>query len=53
MDIPFESVVSVLGLLLGGGGVGAIFTWSYSRRKEKAEAESAEVNAAKEVQDVY
>lgn len=29
------------------------FTWRYSRRKEKAEAKSAEADAAKELQDVY
>lgn len=53
MEISLESVISIIGLLLGGGGIGAIFTWRYSRRKEKAEAESAEVNATREVQDVY
>lgn len=40
-------------MLLGGGGIGAVLTWQYSRRKEKAEAESAELNATKELQDVY
>ena len=51
MDV--ETLVSVIGLLLGGGGIGTFFTWKYTKRKEKAEAETAEVNAAKEVQDVY
>ena len=48
-----ETIFSILGLLLGGGGIGTFCTWRYTRRKEKAEAETAEVNAAKEVQDVY
>lgn len=53
MEFTIEQIASILGMLLGGGGIGAILTWQYSRRKEKAEAESAELNATKELQDVY
>jgi len=53
-------MIEVLGLLFGGGGIGALISWQYLRRQEaaktkeqEANAVSAEVNATKEVQDVY
>lgn len=52
MEITFESMTNILSLLLGGSG-GAIFTWYWQRRKAKAEANQAEVSAAKEMQDMY
>lgn len=52
MEITLDSIVSILGLFLGGGG-GAFFTWRYMRRKARAEAIGEEANAAKELQDVY
>ena len=48
-----SDLISIIGLLAGGGGIGFFFTWRYARRKEAAEAEQAETSAAKEVQDVY
>ena len=53
MEVTIADIISVLGLLLGGGGLGIFFTWQYTRRKEKAEAEQAEVNVTKEMQDMY
>ena len=53
MEWSLEAIIGVIGLLLGGGGIGTFFTWRYTRRKEKAEAESAETSAAKELQDIY
>ena len=53
MEISVETIVSIIGLLAGGGGIGGWLTFRYTRRKEKAEAESAETTATKEVQDVY
>ena len=52
MEITIEAIVSLLGLFVGGGG-GAFFTWKFMRRKAKAEAQVAEIDAAKELQDVY
>ena len=52
MEITFDTVISLLGLFIGGGG-GAFFTWRYMRRKAKAEAQTEEVNMAKAVQDAY
>ena len=52
MEITFDSIIGILGLLLGGGA-GGFFTWRWQRRKAKAEAKTAEVDAAKELQDVY
>lgn len=52
MELSLEAIVSILGLFIGGSG-GAFFTWRYARKKAKAEAEQAEVTAAKESQDVY
>lgn len=60
VDISFDSIISIITLILGGSGTGAFFTWRYLRRKAKAdaqqaevEAKTAEVNMAKEVQDTY
>jgi len=52
MEITLEAIISFIGLFVGGGA-GAFFTWRYQRKKAKAEAESAEVDAAKELQDMY
>ena len=52
MEISLESIIALLGLLLGGGG-GAFFTWRWQRAKAKAEAVAADASAAKELQDVY
>ena len=52
MEITLDAIISLAGLLLGGGG-GAFFTWRYLRRKAKAEAVTAEVDAAKDMQDMY
>lgn len=52
MEITLEAIISLIGLFVGGGG-GAFFTWRYMRRKAKAEAIQAEIEAAKEKQDYY
>ena len=52
MEITLEAIISLIGLFIGGGG-GAFFTWRYLRRKAKAEAVTAEVDAAKDMQDMY
>ena len=52
MEITLEAIISLIGLFIGGGG-GAFFTWRYMRRKAKAEAVTAEVDAAKDMQDLY
>lgn len=60
MEITISDIISVVGLLLGGSGIGYLFTWQYQRRRQaaqteqaEAEATQAEANAAKELQDVY
>ena len=52
MEITLDAIISLIGLFVGGGG-GAFFMWKYHRKKAKAEAETAEVDAAKELQDMY
>lgn len=52
MEITIDTVISLLGLFIGGGG-GAFFTWRYMRRKAKAEAQTEEVRMAQAVQDTY
>lgn len=52
MEITLDTLLSIFGLLLGGGG-GAFFTWRYMRRKAEAEAVQAEVDAAKDKQGYY
>ena len=60
MEITFDSIIGILGLLFGGGAVGGIFTWRWQRARAKAEAKekeaeakSAEVDMAQKVQDTY
>ncbi len=52
MEITLESIISFIGLFVGGGA-GAFFTWRYQKKKAAAEAESAEIDAAKEMQGLY
>ena len=52
MEITLEAIISLAGLFIGGGG-GAFFTWRYMRRKARAEAQTAEIDAAKEMQGLY
>ena len=47
MDISLESIISIAGLLFGGGGIGVILTWRYQRKKAKSEAKQAEAEAEK------
>ena len=44
MEITLEAIISLIGILTGGG-VGSFFTWRYFKRKAKANAESAEAEA--------
>lgn len=46
MEISLESIISIVGLLLGGSG-GAFFTWRHQKKKAKAEAKQAEAEAEK------
>lgn len=46
MEWSIDTIIAIVGLVLGGGGIGTFFTWKYTRKKEKAEADTA-------VQDVY
>ena len=52
MEITIDTIISLAGLFIGGGG-GAFFTWRWMRRKAKAEAQTEEVNMAQRVQDTY
>ena len=52
MEITLDSIISILGLFIGGGG-GAFFMWRYQRKKAKAEAETAEVDTVKSMQEAY
>ena len=52
MEITLEAIISFIGLFVGGGG-GAFFMWRYQKRKAKAEAVTAEVEAAKDMQELY
>ena len=45
MEITIDTLISILGLFIGGGG-GAFFMWKWQRKKAKAEAN-------KEEQDYY
>ena len=51
MEITLDAIISLIGLFVGGGA-GAFFTWKYQRKKARAEAVTAEVDAAKDMQDM-
>ena len=53
MEITIDSIIGILGLLFGGGALGGIFTWRWQRKKAKAEADSAEVDTVKNMQEAY
>jgi len=53
MEIALGDFINIAGLLLGGSGIGAFFTWRFVRREAKAKAETEEVNMAQKVQDTY
>ena len=46
MEITFADIISVITMLLGGGGIGWFLTYKYAVQKEAA-------GAAKEMQDMY
>ena len=41
IKMALETIISLIGLLLGGGSIGGLVTWQYARRKAKAEADTA------------
>lgn len=53
MEWNLDTILNMLTLLLGGGGIGGFITWRYVKKKAQAEAVSAEAQATHEVQDVY
>jgi hypothetical protein len=53
MEMPIDSIIGLITMLLGGGSLGAFFTWRWQRMRVKAEAESASAAATQQVQDVY
>ena len=48
MEITIDTLISLVGLFIGGGG-GAFFTWRYMRRKSRAEAAIEEQNYYQEM----
>ena len=47
MEISIETIMSAIGLIFGGSGIGALLTWRYQRKKARAEAKQAEAEAEK------
>lgn len=47
MEITLEAIISIVGLLAGGTGIGGFMVWKYTKRKAQAEAKQAEAEAAK------
>lgn len=43
--LSIDTLVTILGLLFGGSGIGALITWRYQRKKARAEAKEAEATA--------
>ena len=60
MEITIDTIISIIGLLLGDGSIGSVVAWRYARkraiaeaRQAEAEAKRAEAEASKEKQDYY
>lgn len=60
MEITLDTIINIGGWLLGGGSLGGLLTWRFTRRKANADAISAEAEAEKkkseaeqELQDYY
>ena len=60
MEITFDSIITLITLIIGGGSLGGLLVWRYTKRKAAAEAEQAEAEAktaeidmAQKVQDTY
>lgn len=45
MEITIDTILNIGGLLLGGGSLGGLLTWRFTRRKANADAISAEAEA--------
>ena len=45
--LSIDNIITIAGLLFGGGGIGVILTWRYQRKKAKSEAKTAEAEAEK------
>lgn len=45
MEISLEAIISIVTLVFGSGGIGAVITWRYQKKKAKAEAKQAEAEA--------
>lgn len=44
-NLSIETIISIVTLVFGGGGIGAAITWRYQKKKAKAEAKQAEAEA--------
>lgn len=45
MEISIDTILNIGGWLFGGGALGGLLTWRFTRRKAKAEAIEAEAEA--------
>lgn len=45
MEITIDTILNVAGLIFGGGALGGLLTWRFTRRKAQAEAIEAEAEA--------
>ena len=45
MEITIDTILNVAGLIFGGGALGGLLTWRFTRRKAMADAESTEAEA--------
>ena len=52
MEITLDTLINLLGLLLGGG-CGAFFTWRWQQRKAAAEAKEKEATGIKNLKIRY
>ena len=67
MEITLEAIISLIGIIVGGGSIGGFLFWKQTKKKaiaeaklaeaeaklKEAEAKSAEVDMAQKVQDTY
>jgi hypothetical protein len=47
MEISIETIMSAIGLIFGGSGIGALIGWRYQKKKAKADRIAAYWSSSK------
>ena len=45
MEITLEAIISLIGIIVGGGSIGGFLFWKQTKKRAEAEAKQAEAEA--------